>query len=131
MNDTTTPAGSSAMESVVKAVVKKTPVKKPAAKKAPAKKAAPVKKLAAKKAAPAKKVAPVKKPAAKKATPAHRIDYKAGTRVKVTRRGQDAPSKGFVTRVFAGKTGHFVEVNIGTKVKPEMIQARPAMVRGF
>ncbi len=121
MNDTTpSTAGSAAMAAVTKTVAKKTPAKK-----------APAKKVAAKKAAPVKKpVAAVKKaPVAKK--PAHRIDYKAGARVKVERRGQAEPSKGFVTRVFAGKTGHFVEVNIGSKVKPELIQARPAKVRGF
>ncbi len=62
---------------------------------------------------------------------AHRVDYKAGARVKVTRRNQEEPSKGFVTRVFTKKTGPFIEVNIGTKAEPNLIQARPAKVKGF
>ncbi len=84
--------------------------------------AKPAKKVAAKKVA-------AKKVAAKPAAPAHRIDYKAGARVKVQRKNGEF--KGFVTQVITKKTGSFIEVNIGTKQVPILHQARPAQVKGF
>lgn len=78
--------------------------------------------------------------AKKKTTPARkaatavaqkpRTDYKAGTRVKVTRR-DGSESKGFVDRVETKSTGSFVHVNIGSKTEPVMIAARPVNVRGY
>lgn len=123
-----TPARRPSVKTVAEKVVATT---KAAAKTptAPAKKtaskapAAPAKKVAVKKATPA-----AKKPA-KPAAPAHRIDYKAGARVKVQRKNGEF--KGFVTKVFTKKTGTFIEVNIGTKQVPILHQARPAAVRGF
>lgn len=78
------------------------------------------------------KKTPVKttKPAAKKAAaPKPRSDYKPGARVKVTRKNSEA--KGFVTGIKTTPTGPFIQVNVGTKAVPIMIEARPAKVRGY
>lgn len=76
----------------------------------------------------ATKKTPAKKPAVK-APVTHRTDYKPGARVKVQRRtGED---KGFVTGVKQGPTGHFIVINVGTKQKPVIHEARPAKVRGY
>lgn len=74
-----------------------------------------------------KKTTPAKKAPAK---PAHRIDYKAGARVKVTRRSGEAVP-GRVTEVIKKQTGHFVGVDIGTKAAPSVIWARPSKVKGY
>lgn len=75
------------------------------------------------------------KPAAKKtAAPKPRSDYKPGARVKVIRTSRktgEKEFKGFVNSVKATPTGPFIEVNIGTKQVPILIEARPAKVRGF
>ncbi len=95
--------------------------------KAPAKKAAAPAKAPAKKAVPAKK-APAKKTKAVIAN--WRTDYKAGARVKVTRRSGD-PVPGRVTEVIKKQTGHFIGVDIGTKAAPNVMWARPSKVRGY
>lgn len=97
---------------------------------APAK--APAKKVAAPAKAPAKKAVPAKAPAKKtKAVVANfRTDYKAGARVKVTRRAGD-PVPGRVTEVIKKQTGHFIGVDIGTKAAPNVMWARPSKVRGY
>lgn len=81
-----------------------------------------------------KKTTPAKKAPAKKAVFAakalYRVDYKPGARVKVTRR-DGSESKGFVDSIKSTPTGHFIAVNIGSKAAPEIIEARPAKVRGF
>lgn len=76
----------------------------------------------------------VKSAAKKTATAKPRSDYKPGARVKVTRRSRsegEKEFKGFVTSVKSTPTGPFIEVNIGTKQVPILIEARPAKVRGF
>ena len=90
------------------------------------------KKIAAPAKAPAKKAVPAKTPAkkTKAATPAFRTDYKAGARVKVTRRVGDAVP-GRVTEVITKKTGAFIGVDIGTKAAPNVMWARPSKVKGY
>lgn len=74
------------------------------------------------------KKTPAKKTPAKK-TPEIRIDYKPGTRVKVTRRNGEF--KGFVTGHKDTPTGRFIAINIGTKQVPIIHEARPVKVRGY
>ena len=102
---------------------KKSAAKKPAVKKSAAKKA----KVVAKKA---------NAPAAKRdATKfGYKINYKAGDRVKVTKR-DDTIEKGRVVRIEHKHTGAFivVKINTGTEKEPvyREISARPAKVKGF
>lgn len=71
----------------------------------------------------------------------HRVDYKIGTRVKITRR-DGSEAKGYTvddpdrsspsaTCVRETPTGHFIVVNIGDKKNPEIVVMRPAKVRGY
>ena len=76
--------------------------------------------------------------ATKTATPVKpRVDYKIGTRVKVTRRM--GVSKGFVaplhddpnTSLRLTPTGPFISVNIGTTKEPDVREFRPVAVKGY
>jgi hypothetical protein len=66
-----------------------------------------------------------------------RIDYKVGTRVKVTRR--NGVSKGFVaplhdnpnTCLRLTPTGPFISVNVGSTKEPDVREFRPVAVKGY
>ena len=80
-------------------------------------------------------MATTKKAATAPAKP--RVDYKIGTRVKVSRKNE--LSKGYTAPlhddasscVRKTPTGHFISVNVGTTKVPDVREFRPVAVRGY